>query len=384
MISRYIIIHKLYLFFSSIESKVPGTPFLLDKELYPITAVNHWLRKLVMNGATSSPNTWRTYAYAIFDFFSYLEANNYCWTDVDDLLLYEYREIQDNSKSPHTKERLNRKTINSRLLIIGGFYRFAYDSKYIEQNKLVYKTLRYRVPRNVDMYAHLNRTFERTIPAVAFERLPRSRVKWRTSEQVNKWINSISAWRDKIIAKLMFHAGMRRSEVTGLRLSQLPDISDVDTNFHEVKFRIVGKGNKKRDVVISIRLFLEICDYIRIDRKKFVRGSKNNHEYLFVTSRGNPIKPNTLNQIFNAVSVKTGISITPHMLRHSFAVFFLNHLKNIGHSQPLKSLQARLGHSNISTTLIYTHISDSDLAEESEANALFFDKLLGENSNEAT
>lgn len=108
------------------------------------------------------------------------------------------------------------------------------------------------------------------------------------------------------------------------------------------------------------------------------------HDFLFVTANGNPIKPNTLNQIFRVVSEKADIKITPHMLRHSFAVYFLNNLKKLGHSQPLKTLQSRLGHSNISTTLIYTHISDDDIAEESMANAMLFEILLEGDSDEET
>jgi site-specific recombinase XerD len=72
------------------------------------------------------------------------------------------------------------------------------------------------------------------------------------------------------------------------------------------------------------------------------------------------------------------------MLRHSFAVYFLNHLKKLGHSQPLKALQTRLGHSNISSTLIYTHISGDDVAEESMANAMLFEMLMGNNFDEET
>jgi integrase/recombinase XerD len=374
----------MYLFFTGTESRISGIPFLLDNDLCPLSVPNHWLRKLASNGSTSSYNTWRTYAYALFDFFNYLEFVNVHWTEINDDILYEYRNIQDINPSKHTKKYLKRKTINSRLIAIGKFYKFAHENKYIEKNNVVYKTLRYRIPRNLDMYAHLDRTFERTVPAVAFERLSKSEPKWRTQENVVKWINSIQDWRNKLIAKLMFQTGMRRAEVTMLKVSQLPDVKNIDLNFHEVKFLIIGKGHKTRYVFISTRLFLEIKDYINIERKALLRKNRKTHDSLFVTLTGEPLKPNTINQIFRMVSVKAGIKITPHMLRHSFAVYFLNHLKKLGHSQPLKALQTRLGHSNISSTLIYTHISDDDVAEESMANAMLFEMLMGNNFDEET
>lgn len=371
----------MYIFFTGNESKISGIPFLLDSDLRPITAPNQWFRKLAINGATASPNTWRTYGYALFDFFNYLETVDVNWTELTNDILYDYREIQAANHSNHTKKYLNKRTIHSRIIAVGLFYKFAHENNYIKQNNLIYKTLPYRIPRDSDMYAHLNRTFERTIPAVAFERLPKSKIKWCKYEDVIKWTNSISVWRNKIIAKLMFQTGLRRAEVTMLKISQLPEVEQIDLNFHEVKFLIVGKGNKRREVFISTRLFLEIRDYVLIERKTLLRKKKKSHSFLFVTSAGEPLKPNSLNQIFESISGKIGIKITPHKLRHSFAVHFLNHLNKIGHSQPLKTLQNRLGHSNISTTLIYTHISDEDMAQESIANAMFFEMLM-EDSDE--
>lgn len=366
----------MYLLFTGNESKISGIPFLLDSELCPVTAPNHWLRKLATNGATSSRNTWRTYGYALFDFFNYLESINIHWTNINDDILYDYRNIQDTSPSDHTKKYLKRKTINSRLLSIGQFYKFAYENKYVEKNNIVYKTLRYRIPRDLDMYTHLNRTFERTIPAVAFERLPKSEIKWCKHEKVIRWINSIDVWRNKIIAKLMYQTGMRRAEVALLKTSQLPNAGEIDLSLQEVKFSIIGKGRKTRNVFISTRLFFELDSYINIERKTLLKRNKMSHEFLFVTSKGTPLKPGTLNQIFSKVSERIGIKISPHMLRHSFAVYLLNCLNKIGHSQPLKVVQNRLGHSNINTTLIYTHISDDDIAEESIANAMLFEMLL--------
>lgn len=367
----------MYLLKTGIESKTAGIPFLLDNDFHPYTAVNHWLRRVSNNGSTSSPNTWRSYAYALFDFFSYLEFTKVNWKEINDDTLYDYRNIQDNSPSNHTKKYLKRKTINYRLLAIGQFYKFAYDNNYITKNRLVYKTIRYRIPRDLDMYAHLNRTFERTIPAVAFERLPKSEIKWRKHEDVTKWINSVHSWRNKLIIKLMYQTGMRRAELTSLKITQLPKIEDIDLNYHEVKFSIIGKGNKSRYIFISTRLFLEINDYINIERKSLLKKKKLAHNFLFVTQSATPLKPGTLNPIFEGISKKVNIKLTPHMLRHSFAVYFLNYLKKIGHSQSLKVLQSRLGHSNINTTLIYTHLSDEDIAEESIANAMFFEMLFG-------
>src|SRR5262245_2926118 len=132
------------LFFTDTEAKEAKVPFLLDATMRPLTAVNAWLRDVAQDGATSSPHTWKTYAYHLFDFFSYLEAQKIEWPDVTNDIVLHYRDFQDQSRSLHTKEHLSRRTINARLFSVGRFYVFAFENGFIEKNPLKYKKLKIR------------------------------------------------------------------------------------------------------------------------------------------------------------------------------------------------------------------------------------------------
>ena len=66
----------MHLFFTGAEARKSGVPFLLDASMQPIAAANAWLQELAQDGATSSPCSWKTHAYHLFDYFSYLEAHH--------------------------------------------------------------------------------------------------------------------------------------------------------------------------------------------------------------------------------------------------------------------------------------------------------------------
>src|SRR5688500_11630366 len=79
------------LFFTSAETLTPQVPFLVDSRMRPMTAANEWLRDLTKDGATSSPQTWKTYAYHLFDFLCFLEAQQIEWTEITNDTVLNYR-----------------------------------------------------------------------------------------------------------------------------------------------------------------------------------------------------------------------------------------------------------------------------------------------------
>ena len=109
----------MHIFFTGAEAKKSEVPFLLDASMQPITAANAWLQGLAQDGATSSPCSWKTYAYHLFDYFSYLEAHHLGWRQVNNETVLQYRDVQDQNRSGHTKEHLNRRTINARIRTVG-------------------------------------------------------------------------------------------------------------------------------------------------------------------------------------------------------------------------------------------------------------------------
>ncbi|MCD6478844.1 MAG: tyrosine-type recombinase/integrase [Candidatus Diapherotrites archaeon] len=163
-----------------------------------------------------------------------------------------------------------------------------------------------------------------------------------TREEVKRIINAAHKKRDKLILMLLYSSGLRVSEVTKLR------VNDLDL---EEKTAIVrgGKGNKDRLVILSEHWVREVRDYLK--------NRKVKSDYVFCNSIGRPISVDSVQRIVRRARIKAGIdkNVTPHSFRHSFAT----HLLEEGES--IRKIQELLGHSNLSTTQIYTKVSTEEL-----------------------
>ena len=161
---------------------------------------------------------------------------------------------------------------------------------------------------------------------------------------------SLIGVRNLTIIELLYATGMRVSELITLNLN--------DISIEEQHLRCTGKGSKQRMVPIYSSIATLLSNYINFIRPKLATKKSNDMKAVFVNSRGTKLTRQSIwlltKDIVNATNIK---SFSPHTLRHSFAT----HLLEGGAS--LKNVQDLLGHSNISTTQIYTHINDNKLLE---------------------
>ena len=166
----------------------------------------------------------------------------------------------------------------------------------------------------------------------------------------NADMNSTEEVRDGAMVELMYAAGLRVSELVGL------NIRDVDLDVGTV--RTFGKGSKERIIPIYETAIQSIGEYIAFTRPTHARSQKE--EALFLNRRGARLTRQAFWLRLRRLSVKVGMSskITPHMLRHSFATHLLHGGASLRHVQEL------LGHSNIATTQIYTHLTDAHVRNE--------------------
>ncbi len=166
----------------------------------------------------------------------------------------------------------------------------------------------------------------------------------------NAGMNSTEEVRDGAMVELMYAAGLRVSELVGL------NIRDVDLDIGTV--RTLGKGSKERIIPIYDTAIQAIGEYIAFTRPTHARNQKE--EALFLNRRGGRLTRQAFWLRLRKLSVKVGVStkITPHMLRHSFATHLLHGGASLRHVQEL------LGHSNIATTQIYTHLTDAHVRNE--------------------
>jgi integrase/recombinase XerD len=153
--------------------------------------------------------------------------------------------------------------------------------------------------------------------------------------------------RDRAMLELMYATGLRVSELCNLQLSNI--------NKNQGVIRIIGKGQKERLVPLGLEAADWLEKYFMDGRPLFLKGS--NSSYVFLTNRKTGLTRQAFWYMIRRNCLQAGIQkkISPHMLRHSFATHLLNH------GADLRVVQLLLGHSDLSTTQIYTHIARQGL-----------------------
>ena len=210
----------------------------------------------------------------------------------------------------------------------------------------------------ISLRAFLKFLRKRDIESLNPERIELAKVGQRdldliSQDELNRLMNikgvSLPALRDRAMLELLFSTGLRVSELTNLN-------RDLDLSRDE--FSVRGKGEKVRVVFLSAAAKSAIKEYEKrrgdVDEALFIRLGKNakNANELRLT-------PRSIERIIKQYAIKAGITrkVTPHVIRHSFATDLLEN------GADLRSVQALLGHQNIATTQVYTHLTDKHLRE---------------------
>jgi len=287
-----------------------------------------------------SDNTAKTYAALLGKFTAWAEKEKLTdWKQVElkHLMAFLAHERARNAAvgRPSTREgaepkparRMSGESVYLEIAALRAFYKFAENEKFL--------------PVNIAENLSLPRRWKRLPKA-----LSNDEIKKLLAPENPETPESLC---DQAILELAYASGLRLSELKNLRLEQL----HLDAGF----INVIGKGNKERVVPVGRTAVAALNRFIEVGRPKLV--TPKSPANVFLTQRGTPFASVTLwLHIKNRVR-RAGVerNMTPHMLRHSFATHLLEH------GADLRVIQELLGHANISTTEIYTHVTGNRLRE---------------------
>ncbi len=162
-------------------------------------------------------------------------------------------------------------------------------------------------------------------------------------------LSDVLGLRDRVMLELLYATGLRVTELIGLKFEQL--------NLRQGFVRVIGKGNKERLVPVGEQALDWLQRYLEQGREQILVGRQS--DFLFVTRRGSSMTRQAFWYLIKRYAKKQGIEkhLSPHTLRHAFATHLLNH------GADLRVVQLLLGHSDLSTTQIYTHVAQERLKQ---------------------
>ncbi len=277
-------------------------------------------------------HTQRTYAALLNKFVAWAGEqglNDWATVNLRHLMsfLQHERERSLANAPKDSPRRLSSESVYLEIAALRAFYRFA------ETEKLL--------PVNVAENLSLPRRWKR---------LPKALTNLEIEQLLTPETPATPATLcDQAVLELAYASGLRLAELRGLRLEQL----HLEAGF----ISVIGKGNKERVVPVGRQAVAAVQRYLEAGRPKLV--TPKSPAAVFLTKRGTPFAAVTLWLRIKQRVRRAGISrnVTPHMLRHSFATHLLEH------GADLRVIQELLGHANISTTEVYTHVAHSRLRE---------------------
>jgi integrase/recombinase XerD len=360
----------------------PGFPILLWDTMESCAQANLFFRNYLLRGAIGSKKSWPNTGRAIYDFFSFLQAHQLDWRDVDrgeaKSLVAAYRDFC------LVTCKLASNTTRQRLTYICKFYEFALKERWV--TRLPFDHEEITVKRETSFLEHTNANGGKVMANDVMPRRHKTLPKFLTISEIKSLLASVENPHHRMMMRLALHTGLRREELANFPTEYVFDPEKAGRTERNLRLRLdpfdgsgmVTKGSKPRDVFVSRKFLAELYRYASKVRGERASLSKTPQKPLLLNKTGKSYGDGkSLNRIINDYGKRVGIKVNTHMLRHTYATHTLiglqrNPSKNL---DPLVFLQRQLGHSSIQTTMLYLHLvndmaDEAVLAYDDELNAL--------------
>ena len=272
-----------------------------------------------------SSNTVISYRRDIYKFLEYMEKENASFNDVDSILIRNFL-------LEETLNGISKRSSQRRLVALRRFYELMLKEKKVKFN-----------PFKIISSPKLDKTLPDFLHQEEIDEL------FVNNEKRTDFL----ALRDHALLELLYASGLRVSEVVNLTLDQVESQTRI--------IKVTGKGNKERMVPYSVECKKILDKYIDECRKEIVEKNKleNDPKALFLNARGEKLTTRGVEYILKSIEKKIGMELDlhPHKMRHSFATHLLDE------GVDLRVIQEILGHESLETTQVYTHISTSKMIE---------------------
>lgn len=366
-----------------------GIPFLLNGVMELVEPANDYLMYLAFErGKTRSQKTWRNHGEALYDYFSWLEANNLDWaqlpgtgaarTTVSNLAAYRNWSISLVNQVTGFRA-IKSSTVNQRLTCLMGFYQWAQKRGLIDAVPWD-ASPKFAAGNNQGFmrHAHAAKTTEGDDLRLKVFREP---PKLLSLDQAKLLIQACSTRTLHLMTVLMLQTGLRNGECRTFPAKYVFDPTGLDVR-RRIRIDLspsdmLLKNSKPRTVFLGWHVMRELFDYLsfgegasRVKLRKYKTPAIA--EPVFLNADGAPFSEKGLNNAYRRLWAGSrpclAFRVTPHMLRHTFATFEIFHQsQRMAMGQALAWVRDRLGHSSIQTTCIYLHCID--LMEDAELNA---------------
>ncbi|KPB93596.1 Phage integrase family site specific recombinase [Pseudomonas syringae pv. maculicola] len=362
-----------------------GFPILLWDSMESCTQANQFFRHYLLRGDIGSKESWPSTGRALYDFFSFLQAHDLDWRDVDrgeaKSLVAAYRDY-----CLVTCE-LAINTTRQRLTYICKFYEFALEKGWVK--RLPFSHDERTVKRETSFLQHVDASGGKALVNDVMPRRHKSLPKFLSMSQAKSLMAAADNPHHRIMIQLALRTGLRRNELATFPTTYVFDPDKAGRTERNLRIRLdpfdgsgmETKGNKVRNIHISRKFMSELYRYVtklRGERASLSRGQKA----LLLNHLGKPYGSNgkSLNRIIVETGERVGIEVHAHMLRHTYATHTLVSLQRNPQQgiDPLVYLQRALGHSSIQTTMIYLHLVN-EMADEA---VLAYDDELNEMAGE--
>lgn len=360
-----------------------GFPLLLWDNMESCQPANQFLRHYLLRGAIGSRKSWASTGRALYDFFSFLQAHELHWTDVDrgeaKTLVAAYRDYcLEFSK-------LKRATVRNRLLYVCEFYAYAQRQGWVDKLPFGYDTR--KVLKGPGFLAHADTGGGTMTVRDVMPRLHKNAPEFLTASQVRAVLAAAANPHHLTMLQLALGTGLRKEELATFPVAYVFDPERAGRQERNLRLRLdprdgsgmKTKGDKVRDIYLSRCLMQTLHQYAIHHRGSRACLRQTPQRPLFLNQNGEPFGSDgkSLDRIVRLIGQKAGIRVWTHLLRHTYATHTLvamQHHRDRNRIEPVVFLQRQLGHSSVQTTMVYLHLVDA-LAERA---VLTYDDELDE------